>query len=231
MIHRDCEKQNPAQAASDTYQSAVFLSEERSIQLPSIRDIELGISIPSTNKCNDLSKYSLGQQEREQYTHSKTSNFAAQFRLQNNEERDIPRGLPGNYVPRYTSIATQTSVSEDETTSESHKNGSTYRTVQPRSSTSTFPGRISPKRKRNLKKGHIPRPRNAFILYRIEQSAKVKQTNPELDNNSISKIVASQWHREDDGIKQNFFRRAEEERAEHEKKYPDYIYHSPKKKK
>ncbi|KAL8380707.1 hypothetical protein RB595_005133 [Gaeumannomyces hyphopodioides] len=70
----------------------------------------------------------------------------------------------------------------------------------------------------------IPRPRNAFILYRQNKQAQVAARNPGLPNPEISKIIGSQWQKEPEEVK-NFWRHnAIEEKRNHEKQYPGYKY-------
>ncbi|KLU89560.1 hypothetical protein MAPG_08531, partial [Magnaporthiopsis poae ATCC 64411] len=70
----------------------------------------------------------------------------------------------------------------------------------------------------------IPRPRNAFILYRQNKQAQVAARNPGLPNPEISKIIGRQWRQETEEVK-NFWRHnAVEEKRNHEKQYPGYKY-------
>ncbi|RDA93795.1 hypothetical protein CP533_6354 [Ophiocordyceps camponoti-saundersi (nom. inval.)] len=70
----------------------------------------------------------------------------------------------------------------------------------------------------------IPRPRNAFILYRQHHQAQVTADNPKLSNPDISKIIGDKWKKESDGVKQNWKRLAEEEKQRHQNQYPNYRY-------
>ncbi|KAA8914806.1 hypothetical protein FN846DRAFT_924729 [Sphaerosporella brunnea] len=58
-------------------------------------------------------------------------------------------------------------------------------------------------------KQHIPRPPNAFILYRNHKMMEVKKLYPGLGNNDISKVVGKLWHAESAGIKEHFKHTAE----------------------
>ncbi|KAK1826326.1 repressor of filamentous growth 1 [Podospora conica] len=70
----------------------------------------------------------------------------------------------------------------------------------------------------------IPRPRNAFILYRQHQQGAVVANNPGLPNPEISKIIGNLWRDEDEKVKAQWNRLAEEEKQRHRRQYPDYRY-------
>ncbi|KAJ5779319.1 hypothetical protein N7457_007039 [Penicillium paradoxum] len=70
----------------------------------------------------------------------------------------------------------------------------------------------------------IPRPRNAFILYRQHYQAMVVAHNPGLANPEISKIIGEQWRSLSDDDKSKWKALAEEEKARHQQQYPDYRY-------
>ncbi|KAL9624949.1 MAG: hypothetical protein Q9160_000996 [Pyrenula sp. 1 TL-2023] len=70
----------------------------------------------------------------------------------------------------------------------------------------------------------IPRPRNAFILYRQHHQAAVVIQHPGLANPEISKIIGEQWKRLPDKQKNEWKALAEEEKARHQQQYPDYRY-------
>ncbi|CAG8016834.1 unnamed protein product [Penicillium olsonii] len=70
----------------------------------------------------------------------------------------------------------------------------------------------------------IPRPRNAFILYRQHYQAMVVAHNPGLANPEISKIIGEQWRSLPDDDKSKWKALAEEEKARHQQQYPDYRY-------
>ncbi|KAF4984661.1 hypothetical protein FZEAL_177 [Fusarium zealandicum] len=70
----------------------------------------------------------------------------------------------------------------------------------------------------------IPRPRNAFILYRQHNQAQVAAQNPNLSNPDISKIIGEQWKDEAPDIKDNWKALADEEKQRHQRQYPDYRY-------
>ncbi|RAL66061.1 hypothetical protein DID88_005721 [Monilinia fructigena] len=55
----------------------------------------------------------------------------------------------------------------------------------------------------------IPRPRNAFILYRQHYQAQVVAQHPGLANPEISKIIGEQWREQAPGVKEEWKRLAE----------------------
>ncbi|KAH8590312.1 hypothetical protein B0O99DRAFT_722146 [Bisporella sp. PMI_857] len=70
----------------------------------------------------------------------------------------------------------------------------------------------------------IPRPRNAFILFRQHYQAQVAAQHPGLANPEISKIIGEQWREQAPGVKDNWKRLAEEEKQRHQRQYPGYRY-------
>ncbi|KAF2200506.1 hypothetical protein GQ43DRAFT_373670 [Delitschia confertaspora ATCC 74209] len=70
----------------------------------------------------------------------------------------------------------------------------------------------------------IPRPRNAFILYRQHHQHAIVARNPGLANPEISKIIGEQWKAENDTEKKVWQDLAQEEKARHQEQYPEYRY-------
>ncbi|KAL8890413.1 MAG: hypothetical protein Q9215_002442 [Flavoplaca cf. flavocitrina] len=70
----------------------------------------------------------------------------------------------------------------------------------------------------------VPRPRNAFILYRQHHQARVVAQNPGLANPDISKVIGDHWRQAPPEIKQHWKSLAEEEKVRHQRQYPDYRY-------
>ncbi|OAG05303.1 uncharacterized protein CC84DRAFT_1094566 [Paraphaeosphaeria sporulosa] len=70
----------------------------------------------------------------------------------------------------------------------------------------------------------IPRPRNAFILYRQHHQHAIAAANPGLPNPDISKIIGEQWKAESDAVKKVWQDLAQEEKDRHHEQYPDYRY-------
>ncbi|KAI9747771.1 MAG: hypothetical protein M4579_007390 [Chaenotheca gracillima] len=72
--------------------------------------------------------------------------------------------------------------------------------------------------------GRIPRPPNAFILYRQHHHPLVKGEHPEMRNNDISIILGRQWRDEQPAIKDSFKAMAEKLKQQHLKDHPNYQY-------
>ncbi|KAH7116736.1 hypothetical protein B0J11DRAFT_99681 [Dendryphion nanum] len=70
----------------------------------------------------------------------------------------------------------------------------------------------------------IPRPRNAFILYRQYHQHAIVARNPGLPNPDISKIIGEQWKSESADQKLIWQNLAQEEKSRHQEQYPDYRY-------
>ncbi|BGP26465.1 proteophosphoglycan ppg4 [Rhodotorula toruloides] len=88
----------------------------------------------------------------------------------------------------------------------------------------------APKRKgaRASKPGHIPRPRNSFMIYRSAQiktlSDFVTPSGQRLPQSDLSRMIASMWRDETLEVRKRYARQAEEEKAEHYRRHPDYRY-------
>ncbi|MCJ1312333.1 hypothetical protein MMC25_006007 [Agyrium rufum] len=70
----------------------------------------------------------------------------------------------------------------------------------------------------------VPRPRNAFILYRQHYQSGVNAQHPGLSNPEISKIIGDLWKAESENGKNHWKALAEEEKLRHQKQYPEYRY-------
>ncbi|EEP80269.1 predicted protein [Uncinocarpus reesii 1704] len=70
----------------------------------------------------------------------------------------------------------------------------------------------------------IPRPRNAFILFRQHFQAAVVAQNPGLANPDISKIIGKKWKSLSLESQRDWKNLAEEEKARHQQQYPGYRY-------
>ncbi|KAK0670917.1 hypothetical protein QBC41DRAFT_64986 [Cercophora samala] len=70
----------------------------------------------------------------------------------------------------------------------------------------------------------IPRPRNAFILYRQAHQATIVQQNPGLANPDISKIIGENWKAEPEESKNRWKELAEAEKLRHQTQFPGYRY-------
>ncbi|PSK40198.1 hypothetical protein B9Z65_8138 [Elsinoe australis] len=70
----------------------------------------------------------------------------------------------------------------------------------------------------------IPRPRNAFILYRQHHNASVIARYPHLSNPDLSKVIGELWRGESEEEKSRWKSFAEEDKMQHAQKYPSYRY-------
>ncbi|KAK9601303.1 hypothetical protein V6Z92_001352 [Aspergillus fumigatus] len=75
-----------------------------------------------------------------------------------------------------------------------------------------------------LKAPKVPRPPNAFILYRQHHHPKIKEAYPDYSNNDISVMLGKQWKDENEEIKAQFRNLAEELKKKHAEDHPDYHY-------
>ena len=78
-------------------------------------------------------------------------------------------------------------------------------------------------RKRD-RKVQPPRPPNAWILYRSKKFALIRETNERLSQAAVSKRISIMWRNETEQIRRQFEREAEEKKAEHQERYPDYRF-------
>ncbi|KKZ64523.1 hypothetical protein EMCG_01402 [[Emmonsia] crescens] len=70
----------------------------------------------------------------------------------------------------------------------------------------------------------IPRPPNAFILYRQHHHPLVKASHPDFHNNEISVLLGKRWKAEPAETKAHFKSLADEIKVQHAKDHPDYQY-------
>ena len=93
---------------------------------------------------------------------------------------------------------------------------------------------------KKAEKVKVPRPPNAFILYRQHHHPLVKEKNPELRNNQICKfllivlflltnlwlavILGSQWKEEDQTTRDHFKAMAQAIKKKHQRDHPEYSY-------
>ncbi|RMY22330.1 hypothetical protein D0867_02795 [Hortaea werneckii] len=70
----------------------------------------------------------------------------------------------------------------------------------------------------------VPRPPNAFIIYRKDWHARVVAENPGLHNNAISVIIGRQWRAESETVRAAYTRRAEDMKEQHAIANPGYQY-------
>ncbi|KAF8889415.1 high mobility group box domain-containing protein, partial [Gymnopilus junonius] len=71
----------------------------------------------------------------------------------------------------------------------------------------------------------IPRPRNAFILFRCDFVRQKKiPMSVEKDHRNISRIVGKIWQQMTDSEKEPWTQMAEMEKMEHFRKHPGYTF-------
>ncbi|KAF8968528.1 high mobility group box domain-containing protein, partial [Flammula alnicola] len=85
------------------------------------------------------------------------------------------------------------------------------------------PSKKSHARKQPL--GHVPRPRNAFILFRCDfvRQKKIPEA-VENDHRNISRIVGRIWREMSDKEKEPWVKMAEQEKANHLRIHPGYRF-------
>ncbi|GAA6000380.1 HMG-box domain-containing protein [Rhodotorula paludigena] len=87
----------------------------------------------------------------------------------------------------------------------------------------------APKKKKHGRKfsvGHVPRPRNAFILFRSHAvtSGLIPRSVGINDHKNISKVVGSVWRGLSAPERRKWDELAEEEKRLHKERYPDYVF-------
>lgn len=85
-----------------------------------------------------------------------------------------------------------------------------------------FPTKKSHARKQPL--GHIPRPRNAFILFRCDYGRQNERTTRERDQTDVSRMVGNLWRNMTDDQRAPWVVLAEAEKKKHAALYPGYKY-------
>ncbi|OMJ07695.1 Silenced mating-type M-specific polypeptide Mc [Smittium culicis] len=81
------------------------------------------------------------------------------------------------------------------------------------------------------KEKRTPRPPNAFIIYRKETQSNVIKKNPGVSNKEISCIIGRMWREEPQSVKDEYKEKANQEKKNHKKMFPDYKYQPRKNKK
>ncbi|KAM0458040.1 hypothetical protein ACHAO4_002761 [Trichoderma viride] len=74
------------------------------------------------------------------------------------------------------------------------------------------------------KPAKIPRPPNAYILYRKDRHNIVKAANPGITNNEISQILGRAWNKESREVRQKYKEMSEAIKVALLEKHPDYQY-------
>jgi hypothetical protein len=77
---------------------------------------------------------------------------------------------------------------------------------------------------RNRKEGHIPRPPNAFMVFRSWLWNKDNLKSIERDNRNVSRIAGRYWNELSEAERAPFRCMAEEAKARHAQLYPEYRY-------
>ncbi|TFK38057.1 hypothetical protein BDQ12DRAFT_683892 [Crucibulum laeve] len=80
---------------------------------------------------------------------------------------------------------------------------------------------------RRKEEGHIPRPRNAFIFFRSQYCAQQRALFPpnhKFDQNKLSREAGAYWKGLDREAKRPFLKLAEQEKEDHQAKFPNYTY-------
>nr|WRY74167.1 mating type protein MAT1-1-3 [Diaporthe caulivora] len=75
----------------------------------------------------------------------------------------------------------------------------------------------------------IPRPPNAWIIFRSEKSKEVRQGNPGTPNGDVSKEVSRLWHAAAQEVRDYYGQMAAQKKEEHMLKYPNYRYRPARK--
>ncbi|KAJ6491565.1 high mobility group box domain-containing protein, partial [Mycena vulgaris] len=70
----------------------------------------------------------------------------------------------------------------------------------------------------------IPRPRNAFILFRCDYGRQNQRTTQERDQNDVSRMVGTLWRNMTDAQRAPWVVMAEAEKKKHAALYPGYKY-------
>ncbi|WFC99383.1 hypothetical protein MYAM1_002127 [Malassezia yamatoensis] len=93
------------------------------------------------------------------------------------------------------------------------------------SSTPAYPPSGGNSHTRKMAPGHIKRPRNAFILFRSHAVASnLVPKEVERDHRNISRIISHMWRSLRKEERAFWEARAEDEKKEHRRQYPDYKY-------
>ncbi|KAI1919798.1 hypothetical protein LOZ12_002240 [Ophidiomyces ophidiicola] len=85
-------------------------------------------------------------------------------------------------------------------------------------------GERSSKQNVQPKSAKVPRPPNAFILYRQHHHPLIKAAHPEYHNNDISILLGKKWKSETAEVKAHFKTLADEIKRKHAEDHPDYQY-------
>ncbi|KAK5732033.1 hypothetical protein LTR17_010869 [Elasticomyces elasticus] len=70
----------------------------------------------------------------------------------------------------------------------------------------------------------VPRPPNAFIIYRKDWHSTIVAQNPGVHNNAISVIIGDKWRGESEEVRDVYKQKAADAKALHELNHPEYQY-------
>ncbi|KAK4242061.1 hypothetical protein C8A03DRAFT_40626 [Achaetomium macrosporum] len=87
--------------------------------------------------------------------------------------------------------------------------------------------RLAPESKKH-KFDKIPRPPNAYILYRKDKHSEVKAQNPSLHNNEISVITGAMWKDESPEVREKYHKKATDIKTHLLAMHPGYRYNPRK---
>ncbi|KAJ7675467.1 high mobility group box domain-containing protein, partial [Mycena rosella] len=72
--------------------------------------------------------------------------------------------------------------------------------------------------------GHIPRPRNAFILFRCDYARQNQRSVQDHDQNDVSRMVGNLWRSMNEEQRAPWVVMADAEKIKHAAIYPGYKY-------
>ncbi|CAG8490257.1 9326_t:CDS:1 [Dentiscutata erythropus] len=87
-----------------------------------------------------------------------------------------------------------------------------------------------PGQRSSLPQKRIPRPPNAFILYRREKQPAIIAANRHLSNAEVSRRISEMWRSEPEETRREWERYADRKKLEHMQTYPNYVYRPNKNK-
>lgn len=98
--------------------------------------------------------------------------------------------------------------------------------VYPQTPYATSPASSKGSQKSASKKNQnkVPRPPNAFIIYRKDWHPKIVSENPGVHNNAISVIIGNKWRAESQAVKDEYKMKADMAKEQHASLHPNYQY-------
>ncbi|KAI0651422.1 hypothetical protein C8Q79DRAFT_34095 [Trametes meyenii] len=130
-----------------------------------------------------------------------------------------PLAGAGTFPPSFT-LPTSSSNDSYASSSSSTSPSPALRAASPHAKKTTS----VPSRRAAKSPDHIPRPRNAFMIFRSEHCTNVKESRVEHDHRMISKILGEVWRKLDDDKKDHYKQLAAKEKREHAIRYPNYRF-------